>query len=936
MDISVSFDMIVDVYLGDANNNGGDGMAFVLRAPGSLALQPGGNLPGQDGQYLGFYGIEPSLIVEMDTDQNNGADDPDLIDDHLALLRDGDPDHDSPNCLVQPVPAIPPNANIEDNDWHTLRVKWDADTQEFSVYFDCLLRFTEVVDIVDILQGTEAYYGFTASTFDEENAHQICNVQFLTVEEVALTDDLICAGESVELSVPASLTNVSWSPAAGLNTTTGTTVEASPATTTIYTVTYDGLCGDPESTSVEIEVESLPAGLPDPAFDLCNGAPVTFDPTMLPPGYSATWGAAGDPLPVTVDAPGTYDWNAVTPNGCSFPMTLTVGNETVNAVDLGPDITLCAGQTVTFDASGQNPGMAVLWNGVIPGNTYTASGAALITVEVGTPTCSVTDDVEVFEAAVFNSGLPATATLCQIGTLDLDASDPAWGGGVPTYVWSGGTTDPTLTINTEGAYTVQITADGCPYQTTCVVSPSLNTGVDLGPDVAICGGDQATFTSGYGAAETAWWVDGNPQAVGANFSIAENAVVEVVVTIGNCVSSDEAEVEVIPPFEANLPVSVSFCEADSVWLPATAGADGYAWSTGATGAGTWVSSGGTVEVDITDNGCTFTESTNAIVIPTPLVNLGPDIEACNDEQVTLNTGIPAADWTTWNGVPGTDAFTPTNPGTFEAVVSVNGCEGSDEVVVDFVPVPVFELGPDTAACPGDVVQLFAGPVPPTASVVWNTGLVDPLLLATTDGMYKATATIGNCVHADSVEVVFAGALEADLAYAHDICIGGELQLTAEMPENIFPTYYLWSTGDTTAQVTLDHQGHFEVTLSNLCESLTLPLFLTQVDCDCNIFVPDAFTPDNDGLNDRFKPEIDCVPTEYLFQVFDRWGEVIYQTNSPLAGWIGETHTDLENPGGQGHYNPAGIYHWRVVMMHDANPSGTMQRVSRVGTVTVIR
>lgn len=143
------------------NNSGGDGMAFVLRASGSIELQQEKNLPGSNGQCMGYYDMEPSRIVEMDTDRHDEANDPEdwQMHGHLALMRDGDPDHDSPNCLVQPVPAIPPDVNMEDNEWHTLRVKWDADAQEISVYFDCLLRFTETVDMVAILQGAKLFMG---------------------------------------------------------------------------------------------------------------------------------------------------------------------------------------------------------------------------------------------------------------------------------------------------------------------------------------------------------------------------------------------------------------------------------------------------------------------------------------------------------------------------------------------------------------------------------------------------------------------------------------------------------------------------------------------------------------------------------------------------------------------------------------------------------
>jgi gliding motility-associated-like protein len=69
--------------------------------------------------------------------------------------------------------------------------------------------------------------------------------------------------------------------------------------------------------------------------------------------------------------------------------------------------------------------------------------------------------------------------------------------------------------------------------------------------------------------------------------------------------------------------------------------------------------------------------------------------------------------------------------------------------------------------------------------------------------------------------------------------------------------------------------------------------------DLNLFVPSAFTPNNDGLNDEFKPFVPGFEVEdYRFEVYDRWGKVLFQTRSLDTGWLGDG-------------TPDGIYFWSI-------------------------
>lgn len=96
----------------------------------------------------------------------------------------------------------------------------------------------------------------------------------------------------------------------------------------------------------------------------------------------------------------------------------------------------------------------------------------------------------------------------------------------------------------------------------------------------------------------------------------------------------------------------------------------------------------------------------------------------------------------------------------------------------------------------------------------------------------------------------------------------------------------------------------------------------------HLYVPNAFTPDNDGVNDSFQPLGSGFEGDlYHFSVFNRWGEVVFQTDDPDVPWIGQNNQKLGT-----HFVPDGVYGWRVEAQgfHELIP--TVLR----GTVTVVR
>jgi len=157
LDLLRNFDFTFKIFLGGKDDEGADGIAFVM------AYQEGAPEPGQG---LGYQGIEPSVAVEIDNYPNDGNHEGDNFNDplgdHVAINVDGNPDHAASDLPVVVVGIL------EDGAEHTFRINWNAQAKTLRVYIDNMndevLQYTE--DIVDrFLNGRNLVrFGFTGST----------------------------------------------------------------------------------------------------------------------------------------------------------------------------------------------------------------------------------------------------------------------------------------------------------------------------------------------------------------------------------------------------------------------------------------------------------------------------------------------------------------------------------------------------------------------------------------------------------------------------------------------------------------------------------------------------------------------------------------------------------------------------------------------------
>lgn len=238
----------------------------------------------------------------------------------------------------------------------------------------------------------------------------------------------------------------------------------------------------------------------------------------------------------------------------------------------------------------------------------------------------------------------------------------------------------------------------------------------------------------------------------------------------------------------------------------------------------------------------------------------------------------------------------------------------DDVSVQHVPRP--ELGPDITTC--GPVQLVVSDPQAGVQYAWSTGDIGPSITVAGGGTYIVHAILAGCTVEDSIRVDPLPTLVPTIVgdTAHDFCMEGNMTLHVE---NIPPTATaLWNDGSTGTALTISHPGSFDVTVhaTGFCSASTSVTI--QDICDHPIFLPNACSPNGDGINDRFIPVFDQWTTSFAYSVFDRWGREVFHSGDGLP-WDAD------------HVAP-GVY----VMHYVATDRATNDQRSGSGHITVIR
>jgi len=474
----------------------------------------------------------------------------------------------------------------------------------------------------------------------------------------------ICAGESIAIGGNPTASGGSesgafvytWSPAAGLSSTTIANPNASPITTTTYTVSvHRGTPACAASSQVTVTVSNpLPLSIsPAGPLTICPGESVSLTASAGFTNYSWSLpsGASTSGSTLNASSLGSYSVSATGSNNCvstSSPLIIQGGNsDVINVTPSGP-LSFCSGQEVVLTA--EDGYSNYQWSDGSTGQTITVteSGTYFVSAEGGS--CGgVSEDVEITVTSptpllVTPSG---SVSVCQGETVTLQADE-----GYTNYVWSNNETGSSLIVSSPGAYSVSATDNnGCNSISAFVnVSylPIFTVGITPSGVIDICDGQPITLTAQSGFSNYEW----SNLSQGPTLTVSSSGFYSVSAENNQgCSGSSNA---VIVNFIENSTASFSYVQTDvpiyTVQFTSTEVADEYLWDFGQGATSTEASPSYTFPFDgvypvtltITNSCGTTSVTLNVEVIKTSIndfsFDYGLNFNAVNVSQLQI-TGV---------------------------------------------------------------------------------------------------------------------------------------------------------------------------------------------------------------------------------------------------------------------------------------------------------
>lgn len=557
--------------------------------------------------------------------------------------------------------------------------------------------------------------------------------------------------------------------------------------------------------------------------------------------YHAVCGSCGANSNGFTTTPGAYATSALSSNCnlAAFKFSLS----TMEAAIGNTDPIICLPNPVVFVNNSAN-GNFFIWdfgdgntsNAENPSHLYTSTGDFTVTlIVVDTNNCYYSDTVyfDVFIGSFEGAVAPIVQPICPGAPVQLNAS-----GGL-NYSWSPAQflnnpniPNPIATINVPTTFTVVI-SDTCGVDSLSVFVDIFDVQMEiLGPDI-ICIDQEATFTADVSGLQNIQWspvnLFSNPNTVPVTISPQASVLISLVAeTADGCPVSDE-----------------HFLQVDT---------------------------------------------------SLPILNLADDVVICQGLGISIT--VSGGNSYVWQDIPGISPLNaPTvlvNPlnSTWFFVEAFNACGSTEDSVFVEVIVPLITAGNDTIICPGEIASVWAdGGV----SYVWE------------PQQFVSQVSGNTALVAPQVNTLFT-------VYGTDQfgCIG-----TANVFVELFPLPFVQTSPDIFAffgdAITISAQGssnglyywqpteflscpNCQTTGVSANQNITYTVFFVdangctaqdQIDIsfDGIIYVPNTFTPDQDNFNPVFSPKGGNI-VEYHLMIFNRWGELIFESYNFNVGWNG--------------------------------------------------
>ncbi len=723
---------------------------------------------------------------------------------------------------------------------------------------------------------------------------------------------------------------------------TNATINVCPTSSTTYTaqVIYNS-CGNQVVLTDDVNVNvssTIGLSISPAAPTLCGGASTTLTATSTDPAASFLWsnGLTTPTITVTPATTTTYTVTATTP-GCTTqePVTVTVNSNPVITI---PNTAVCAGQAAQLIASGAT---SYVWNTGYTGDTLTVTPATTTTYTVtGTNTgCTM-----VGSGVVTVNPLPNPQITSSIDASCGQSNGSATASGGTGYVWSNGQLTATATSLIPGTYTVTVTsAAGCTGTTSVVINnipPPTATGTNTSET---CGHSNGTATAspigGACAQYTYSWNTFPVQTTQTAINIPAGTYT-VTVSCNGCTATATTTVLNMAGPSVTIAGSVnSTCGLSngSATAAPNGGTTPYQYLWDCTPSQTTPSmtnvAAGTYHISVTDAyGCVATNTVTISTTPVPISSIsGFQNAGCNQSNgsatLLVSSGTPPFTFN-WNSNPiqTTQNLANVPTGNYSVTVTdTNGCTTSTTVNIPQNPGPTATTSSTDEDCGkgnGTATVIAIGGTG-FYTYTWSTNppQTSTTLTGLSAGVFTVTVNDGFCTYVTNVSIQNIPGPTASFSFHPTIVTVNATPVTFINNSAGTTLGCTWDFGDGTtgAGISVEHLyntvGSFPVTMvvtdvNGCMDTVTDTVIVRDI---FTFYIPNAFTPNGDIKNDTWFPSgISVDPNNYDCKIFDRWGNLVFSTNT-WNGISAEPWNGTLNNKGDKKDALVGVYIYRIIL-----------------------
>jgi gliding motility-associated-like protein len=505
-------------------------------------------------------------------------------------------------------------------------------------------------------------------------------------------------------------------------------------------------------------------------------------------------------------------------------------------------------------------------------STKSIASAGVYWVDITNNGCTVTDSFYVNVSSFANINLGRDTLLCFGDSLEFNFLNSNF-----NYLWDNNSATGKRTIKHSGLYWIEANSNGCVERDSINVSYTPEIQLDLGKDTTLCFNETMDIDLSQNSASFLW----EDNSTNPIRSLFQPGLYWAELSIGKCFKRDSILVNVSPEITLDLGKDTVFCQQVNLSFDVSQSGASYLWDDNSTSPQRTISQVGLYWVQVNIGDCSKRDS--ILVSQGNRLDsfLGNDSTICFNNSIVLNPGISNATYLWQDGSMAQNLLVSLS-GLYWVEVNEGGCISRDSILITVNPKIDLFLGNDSGYCEGGSIVL-ENKLSSTGNYLWNDGSNGSSLIATATGSYYVQLNQGVCFEGDTIEIIEFERPVSSFPTDTFICLDESFSLSV-FSEGVS---YLWNTGSTNSSIQISDSGLYTVSISNQCGSILDSILVEGKGCDCYFYMPNVFTPNNDGINENFKPIFQCEIIAYEMLIYNRWGNLLFNSKQIKEGWNGK-------------------------------------------------